>query len=284
DVMVTVVDPAIAIQTSATTLSVNAGATAQFGVRLASAPASNVTVNVARASGNTGVTVSGGATLTFTPTNFNTFQNVTVSADATARSANGAAIIRSSGTNLTSADVTVTVVDPPIQILTDIIRPPLVAIENDSAQVGLKLSAAPPGNVTVTVARVSGDANLKVVLPGTVTFTPTDFATFKSVAISAAEDANITNETAVFRASGTRLASVDCNVSSFDNDGAPVAQRTFTTVLNGATEVPPVVTPATGTSSIIISPDGTSALINLNWTGLSAPETAAHLHAAAPPG
>jgi uncharacterized protein (DUF1800 family) len=125
---------------------------------------------------------------------------------------------------------------------------------------------------------------LKVVLPGTVTFTPTDFATFKNVTISAAEDADMTNGTAVFRASGTNLTSVDFNVSEFDNDGLPVAQRTFIAPLNGATEVPPVATSATGTATVILSPDETAALVSLHWTGLSSPESAAHIHAPAAPG
>ena len=280
-------DPAaIAIQTSVTTLNVNEGASAQFGVRLASAPTSNVTVNVARLSGDTDLSVTAGATLTFTPANFGTFQNVTISAAEDADLTNGSAVFRASGAGLTSADVTATEVDndTPIQILTNLVRPPLVAIENDSAQIGLRLASAPSANVTVTVTRVSGDADLKVVLPGTVTFTPTDFATFKNVTISAAEDADITNGTAVFRASGTNLTSADFNVSEFDNDGLPVAQRTFIAPLNGASEAPPVVTPGTGTATVILSPDETAALVSLNWTGLSSPESAAHLHAPAPPG
>jgi len=255
-------------------------------VRLASAPTSNVTVNVARLSGDTDLSVTAGATLTFTPANFGTFQNVTISAAEDADLTNGSAVFRASGAGLTSADVTATEVDndTPIQILTNLVRPPLVAIENDSAQIGLRLASAPSANVTVTVTRVSGDADLKVVLPGTVTFTPTDFATFKNVTISAAEDADITNGTAVFRASGTNLTSADFNVSEFDNDGLPVAQRTFIAPLNGASEAPPVVTPGTGTATVILSPDETAALVSLNWTGLSSPESAAHLHAPAPPG
>src|SRR5262249_54248898 len=130
----------------------------------------------------------------------------------------------------------------------------------------------------------SGDANLTVNLPGTVTFTPANFATFQNVTISAAEDADITNGTAVFRASGTNLTSVDFNVSEFDNDGLPVAQRTYVAVLNGATEVPPFAPSSSGTATIILSPDETSALVNLNWSGLSSPETAAHVHAPAAPG
>src|SRR5262245_13622469 len=279
-------DP-IVIQTSVTTLNVNEGASAQFGVRLASAPASNVMVNVARLSGDTDLTVSGGATLTFTPANFGTFQNVTISAAEDADSTNGTAVIRASGTNLTPADVNVSEVDNDpnvIAIQTNLVRPPLVAIENDSAQIGLRLASAPASNVTVTVTRMSGDADLRVVLPGTVTFTPANFGTFQNVTISAAEDADINNCTAVFRASWTNLTSVDFNVSEFDNDGLPVAQRTFIAPLNGASEAPPVATSATGTAAVILSPDETAALVSLNWTGLSAGETAAHLHAPAPPG
>src|SRR5262245_46198124 len=278
--------PMVAIQTSVTTLSVNEGGSAQFGVRLSAAPSSGTaTVNVARLSGDTDLT--GMATLTFTSANFGTFQNVMISAAEDADTANGTAVFRASGTGLQSADVNVSEADndpPVIAIQTNLTRSPLVAIENSSAQLGLRLASAPPGNVTVTVTRLSGDADLRVNLPGTVTFTPTNFATFQSVTISAAEDADITNGTAIFRASGTNLTSVDVNVSEFDNDGAPVAQRTFVAILNGANEVPPVTTSASGTSTVILSSDETSALVSLNFSGLTSPQTAAHLHAPAAPG
>src|SRR5262245_26757217 len=275
------------IQTSVTTLSVNEGGSAQFGVKLSAAPPGGAaTVNVARLSGDTDLSVTGGATLTFTSANFGTFQNVTISAAEDADTANGTAVFRASGTNLTPADVNASEVDNDpnvIAIQTNIIRTP-AAIENDSTQIGLRLASAPATTVTVSVARVSGDTDLRVVLPGTVTFTPTDFATFKNVTISDAEDADITNGTAVFRASGTNLTSVDFTVSEFDNDGAPVAQRTFVAVMNGAHEVPPVATSASGTATVILSPDETAALALLSFAGLTSPQTAAHLHAPAAPG
>src|SRR5690242_15749078 len=43
------------------------GTSEVFGVSLSAAPAANVTVSVTRASGNSGLTVSAGASLTFTP-------------------------------------------------------------------------------------------------------------------------------------------------------------------------------------------------------------------------
>jgi hypothetical protein len=275
----------IAIQTSVATLNVNEGGSAQYGVRLASAPAATVTVNVARLSGDTDLTVTGGATLMFSPTNFGTFQNVTISAAQDGDMANGSAVIRASGANLISADVTANEVDNdvPIAIQTNLIRT-LPVIENSSATFGVRLAAAPPANVTVNVARLNGDADLRVVGPGTLTFTPTNFSTFQNVTISAVEDADITNGTAMFQMSGTGLTNAAADVSEFDNDGAPVAQRTFVAILNGANEVPPVTTSASGTSTVILSPDETSALVSLNFTGLGSPQTAAHLHGPAAPG
>jgi uncharacterized protein (DUF1800 family) len=290
DVTATEVDndpaPMVAIQTSVTTLNVNEGGSAQFGVRLSAAPpGGTATVNVARLSGDTDLTVTGGATLTFTSANFGTFQNVTISAAQDGDMANGLAVFRASGTNLISADVTAMEVDNdvPIAIQTNLVRT-LAVVENDTAQVGLRLASAPPASVTVTATRLSGDTNLNVNLPGTVTFTPTDFATFKFITIRADEDADITNGEAMFQFSGPGLTNAAADVSEFDNDGAPVAQRTFVALLNGANEVPPVTTSATGTSVVILSPDETSALVSLTFTGLSSPQTAAHLHGPAAPG
>jgi uncharacterized protein (DUF1800 family) len=275
----------IPIQTSVATVNVNEGGSAQFGVRLASAPAATVTVNVARFSGDTDLTVTGGATLMFSPTDFATFKNVTISAAEDGDMANGSAVIRASGANLISADVTANEVDNdvPIAIQTNLVRT-LAVIENSSAQFGVRLAGPPAASVTVNVTRLNGDADLRVVGPGTLTFTPTNFSTFQTVTISAVEDADITNGTAMFQMSGTGLTNAAADVSEFDNDGAPVAQRTFVAILNGANEVPPVTTSASGTSTVILSPDETSALVSLNFTGLSSPQTAAHLHGPASPG
>ncbi len=275
-----------AIQTSVATLSVSEGGSGQFGVRLTAAPpGGTVTLNVMRISGDADLTVSGGATLTFTSTNFGTFQNVTISAAEDGDMANGSAVFRVSGGALTPVDVTVMEAenDVPIAIQTNLVRT-LAVVENDAAQVGLRLASPPAAPVTVTATRQSGDTNLNVNLPGTVTFTPTDFQTFKFITIRADEDADITNGTAMFQFSGPGLINAAADVSEFDNDGAPVAQRTFVALLNGANEVPPVATSATGNSVVILSPDETSALVSLNFTGLSSPQTAAHLHGPAAPG
>jgi hypothetical protein len=89
-------------------LQVLQGTTATVGISLSQQPPANVTVSVARSSGNTGLTAAP-ASLTFTPANYATAQPVTVTADA---ASTGAATFTSSATGYTAASFTVTEVTP----------------------------------------------------------------------------------------------------------------------------------------------------------------------------
>jgi uncharacterized repeat protein (TIGR01451 family) len=48
--------------------------------------------------------------------------------------------------------------------------------------------------------------------------------------------------------------------------------------LTGAQEVPPNNSAATGTATLLLSPDETTATVSLNFSGLSGPQTDAHIH------
>ncbi|MEU6687100.1 glycoside hydrolase family 48 protein [Streptomyces sp. NPDC046832] len=86
-------------------LGVQSGKSGTYEVKLSKQPASNVTVTSARASGNSGLSVSAGASLTFTPQNWNTAQKVTVTA---AESGTGSAVFESTAAGHAKASVTVT--------------------------------------------------------------------------------------------------------------------------------------------------------------------------------
>ncbi|MDX6404180.1 MAG: hypothetical protein QOH70_1635 [Blastocatellia bacterium] len=58
----------------------------------------------------------------------------------------------------------------------------------------------------------------------------------------------------------------------------------FTASLNGAQETPPNNSTATGTATLMLSPDEQTARVSLNFNGLSSAETAAHIHGPAAPG
>ncbi|MFF4143387.1 glycoside hydrolase family 48 protein [Streptomyces sp. NPDC001698] len=94
-----------AVVASPTQLGVQQGKSGTFDVKLSNQPSSNVTVGTSRTSGNTGLSVTGGSSLTFTPANWNTAQKVTVTADS---SGTGSAVFTASATGYTKATVTVT--------------------------------------------------------------------------------------------------------------------------------------------------------------------------------
>jgi len=58
----------------------------------------------------------------------------------------------------------------------------------------------------------------------------------------------------------------------------------FVASLNGAQETPPNNSPATGTATLLLSPDEQTARVALNFSGLTSAQTNAHIHGPAAPG
>jgi cellulose 1,4-beta-cellobiosidase len=96
--------PAATITASPASLQVTQGTTGTTTLSLSTAPSANVTVTVARTSGNTGLSAAP-ATLTFTPADYATPRTVTISADT---SSTGAATFTASGGGYSSATITAT--------------------------------------------------------------------------------------------------------------------------------------------------------------------------------
>ncbi|MFD5565064.1 glycoside hydrolase family 9 protein [Kitasatospora griseola] len=92
--------------------------------------------------------------------------------------------------------------------------------EGGSASVGVKLSAAPAQNVTVTVTRTSGDTDLSAATSPLV-FTPANWATAQQVSLSAAQDADTLAGSAVFTAAGQGVQAATFTATEADDDTAP---------------------------------------------------------------
>jgi len=203
-----------------TTLSVPEGGMVTYAVRLSAAPTSNVTVTSARTIGDSDINVSAGGTLTFTPANFATPQNVTVSAAEDADTTNGTATLTVSATgSIPSVTVAATEADnDPGQAI--IVNPTALSVpEGSNATFGVRLQTAPTSNVTVTCAVGSGDADLTVVTgTGARTFTPANFATPQNVTVAAAEDADSTNGTRTVSCTASGLTTVTVTATEADND------------------------------------------------------------------
>ncbi|MBM4165045.1 MAG: hypothetical protein FJ222_11490, partial [Lentisphaerae bacterium] len=109
----------IPIVTDVSFVGVPEGGTKTFRVRLAKQPDAGVTVAVVRANGDIDLTVQSGASLTFTPGNWNVWQTVTLAAAEDGDTAKGSATLTCSGSGLETVTVTATEVDNDIPPATD---------------------------------------------------------------------------------------------------------------------------------------------------------------------
>ncbi len=191
------------IVVSPTAQNITQGHTGTVGISLSAAPTANVTVSTAFTSGNSGLSVTAGASLTFTPANFATPQTVTVTANA---AGTGAATFTASGTGYPSVTFTATEVAVTTTTPTIVLSPTTQTItQGGTGTVGISLSSAPAANLTVTTAFTSGNNGLSVTAGGSLTFTPANFGSPQTVTITAnAAGTGL----ATFTASATGLTSM----------------------------------------------------------------------------
>jgi len=167
---------------STTALALDEGGNSTFTVALSQAPTSDVAVTVARTSGDTDVTVTGGQTLTFTPDNWNTPQTVTVAAAEDADNAMDTATITVAAAGGDARTVSVTVREnesaPPLITST----PVTTAVVGASYRYAVTADGAPAPafSLTSNVAGPRIDADT-----GVITWTPTAVGTADIVVTAA---------------------------------------------------------------------------------------------------
>ncbi len=225
-------DDVQAIVATPNPVAVDEGAAGTFAVRLAFAPAATVTVNVSSLNGT--IATATPATLTFTPTNYATPQNVTVMGLQDPDASNTPTTIRleDAATGLLT-NVPVTVVDDE-QLLIEISTSSVALGEAGSTTFDVRLSAMPPGNVTVNVS--SGNASSATVSPPTLTFTTASYNTFQTITVAGVQDVNLENEVIVLTLSAPDFTpqTVTANVTDDDVQAVVVSSATSTVPEGGS--------------------------------------------------
>ena len=200
-----------ALTLSATNVSVPEDGEKTYTVKLASAPAADVTVTVARKSGSdqdTDLTVDTDSntegnqdTLTFTDQNWNTAQTVTLFAADDSDDVNGTAVIthipagpwRSAAVELTATEADNDYIPPAPPPPSLVLSPTNVTVpESGTATYTVTLGTLPTADVTVTVA--SDDTGAVTVAPGTLTFTPSNYSSAQTVTVTGVIDADDEDE------------------------------------------------------------------------------------------
>ncbi len=266
-VAVTVTDDETAgVTVSETTLTVAEGGSGAYTVVLDVQPTSDVVITVS--SDNTDVTVSP-ATLTFTPSNWDTAQTVTVAAAQDADAVNDAASIahavdaaRSANEydNMTIAGVAVTVTDDDTAGVS-VSETTLTVAEGGSGAYTVVLDVQPTSDVVINVTKSGSDD--VTVSPATLTFTTANWSTAQTVTVAAAQDADAVNDAAsithaVVAASSANefdlvtVAGVAVTVTDDETAGVTVSKSTLT-VAEGGSGAYTVVLDALPTSDVVIS-------------------------------
>ena len=182
-------DP-VGVTVSQVVLEVDEGGTGTYEVKLNTEPGAEVTVTPA-SSDTDKVTVSPAA-LTFTTSDWGTAQTVTVTGiedddpdNETATITHTAASTDSDYAGITIGSVAVSVIDnDPVGVTVS--RATLEVDEGGTGTYEVKLNTEPGAEVTVTPA--SSDTDKVTVSPAALTFTPSNWSTFKTVTVTGAED------------------------------------------------------------------------------------------------
>ena len=197
DVAVTVTDndtPGVTVTPAS--LTVDEGGTDTYTVVLDTVPSGDVTVAIS--SDNTDVTLSS-SSLTFTTTDWETAQTVTVTAGDDDDAADDTATLTHdpSGADYASVDsatLAVTVTDDDTRGVT--VSPTSLPVdEGGSGTYTVKLDTQPTAAVTVTINDPTDNADVSA-SPASLTFSTSNWAAAQTVTVSAAEDGDASQDTA----------------------------------------------------------------------------------------
>ena len=261
-----------------------------YAVALSSQPTGPVRVRVS-VSGDRDVTVSP-ASLSFTATDWNQAQPVTVAAADDADGADDRAELRHSASGadyggVAGGAVTVTVRDDDPRGVT--VSPPAVQLrEGGRTTYTVVLDTRPTGTVTVTPSLAAGSDSDVTVSPSSLRFTTSNWKTPKTVTVRAAQDDDQDPDTATvshavagadYDEAGTTAPPVGVTVSDDDvpsteirlglsthtvREGAGTTRITVTAELDGAPAADPV--------EVTLSLEGATAVAGVDFTA-TAPVT-----------
>ena len=218
-----------------TQLMITEGQSETISVNLRFAPPSAVMVSLA--SGDSTVAQVMPTTLTFTPTNYNVPQQVTVSAQEDPDLTSEMTTVTVSAAGLTPAMVSVSVTDDDQQAL--VFSPSTVMVgEGANASLQVSLQFAPSSPVRV-IATNSNPAALSFFPTAGLTFSPGNYNQPQVLTLSAPQDLNTTDETATLTliAPGAPDGTVNVNVLDDDTQRMVVTPLSVTVAEGGTSQV-----------------------------------------------
>ena len=207
--------PNITLSTS--NLSVNENSTATFEVTLDKAPESNVTVNLSTTNGN--CTLSN-PSLTFTTSNYNIVQTVTVTGvhdESSYTNKNDVITLSADGLTSKSINVTITNIDEEPVIPNIVLSNTTLSVNEDATNTfTVSLDNAPSTDTTVSLSLDNEYCSLD---KNSLTFTSTNYSTPQTVTVTGVHDeSSYSNKNSIITLSSSGLTSKTVNVTIVNID------------------------------------------------------------------
>lgn len=221
--------------TPSQSITVNEGGGKTLSIALTKQPAASVTVHLATERGNVGLSRND---LMFTPQNFDTAQQVTVTAapDDNATSETDQITISITGSDVTPVMIGVTTIDDDVQAILHDAPNPLSVTENQTVAFGVTLKFQPTATMTVQVDTLA--SGVAIASPGTLTFTPQNYSdpTVHQVTVRGSDDNNVTPSSTSVRLREPTLVDVLVPVNVADDDTQQImASPAMLSVVEGMT-------------------------------------------------
>ena len=240
------------IVASLSSLTILEGNSGTFTVKLGSQPTQNQTVSLS--SNNTDVTLSP-STLTFTPSNYNTAQIVTVAAAEDSDETNDSATITLTSSNVSNVTVSITVDDNDTTVYGEmsLSTTSLTINEGSSGTFTVKLASQP--TITEVISIASNDTDITV-NPTSLTFTPSDYNIPQTVTVTVSEKSDIEDWTGALTLTSDNISSKTINISVKNITEIPLTDisidATAEVMEGNSITLTPVFTPSNATDTNVI--------------------------------
>ena len=263
------------------TAAVTEGGTTTMEVKLTAAPKADVTVTFSD-DGNSDVSWSGtalaGNALTFTTSNWNKAQKVTLTAAQDDDFENDTETLtltasKSGGYNGETAEVTVTIDDNDVNGAKITVPGTAAVTEGSTAIVEVKLAAVPTDDVTITFSD-DGDSDVSwsgaTLSSNALTFTTANWNVAQEVTLAAGQDDDFVDDTELLTLTaangGYNGVTSNITVTTTDNDGAGITVPGAATVAEGSSTTVGVKLAAAPTDDMTVTfgDDGDS---DVSWSG-----------------
>ncbi len=209
--------------TTANSINVPEGSTAAVQVKLSTQPASSTTVSVSIESGDIDITIHSGASLTFTPSDWDTYKTVVLRAAEDDDTVNNQATVlfRSvSGATVTPHRITATERDND-ELNFHLLPSSLVIPEGATAPLQIKLTAMPTSSVSAEIRLSGGDSDIRLLSDPVLFFTPSNWDQYQTLIFEARTDVDDLHGKSLFviqSISGPYVSTHAFNIAELDDD------------------------------------------------------------------